>query len=59
MGVPRHERGELRPDIDAELVVDMLAGPMIYRFIIDAGEMADPVERALRVLDTLVEGIGG
>ena len=51
------ERGELRPDADLELLVDMLAGPMIYRFLIDAGEMDDAVGRALCIYDTLVEGI--
>jgi AcrR family transcriptional regulator len=52
-------RGEIGPHVDLELLIDMLAGPMIYRFLIDAGEMDDPVARALRVYDTLVEGIGG
>ncbi len=52
------DRGELRPGLDPELIVDLLAGPMIYRVLIDAGDVPDPVGRAMRVYDTLVEGIG-
>ena len=52
------DRGELRADADVELLVDMVAGPLIYRFLIDGGEVRDAVGYALRVYDTLVEGIG-
>jgi AcrR family transcriptional regulator len=52
------ERGELREDVDVELLIDLLAGPMIYRFLIDRGELGDPVAAALRVFDTLLEGVG-
>jgi AcrR family transcriptional regulator len=51
------ERGELRPGTDLELLIDLLAGPIIYRFLIDAGEMEDPVARAMQVYDTLLEGL--
>jgi AcrR family transcriptional regulator len=33
-------RGELRPDLDARLAVDLLAGPLFYRFLI-GGELPD------------------
>ena len=51
------ERGELRADVDLELTIDLLAGPMIYRFLIDRGEMRDPVGTALRNFDAVMEGI--
>ncbi len=51
------DRGELRPGTDLELLIDLLAGPIIYRFLIDAGEMEDPVGRALRIYDTILEGL--
>jgi AcrR family transcriptional regulator len=51
------ERGELRDDLDAELLIDMLAGPMIYRVLIDRGEVPDPVGRALAVYDAVAEGV--
>jgi AcrR family transcriptional regulator len=51
------ERGELRPDVDPELLIDLLAGPMIYRFLIDRGDVPDPVGRALEVYDAVLEGV--
>ena len=51
------ERGELRDDLDLELVVDLIAGPMIYRFLIDRGTVADPAGRALAVYDAIAEGL--
>ena len=50
-------RGEIREDVDVELLIDLLAGPMVYRFLIQGGEMDDPVRDALRIYDTLLEGI--
>jgi AcrR family transcriptional regulator len=44
------ERGELRPDADLELLIDMLVGPVIYRFIIAGGDMGAAAEYAPRVL---------
>ena len=49
-------RGELRAGLDLDLAVDMLAGPMIYRVLIEGGSIEDPVGRALDVFDTLMEG---
>ncbi len=51
-------RDELRADLDLDLVVDMVAGPLIYRVLIEGGAVADPVARALEVFDTLVTGVG-
>lgn len=50
-------RGELREDVDPEMVLDLLAGPMIYRFLIDRGEIEDPVARVLAIYDTILEGL--
>jgi AcrR family transcriptional regulator len=51
------DRGELGPGTDLDLLLDILAGPIVYRFLIDAGEMDDPVARALRIFDTVMEGL--
>lgn len=50
-------RGELRPDADLELVIDMLVGPIIYRFLIDGGDLQPAAERAPRVLEALLAGL--
>jgi hypothetical protein len=44
------ERGELRDDADPELLIDMLVGPIIYRFIITGGDMDAAAEYGPRVL---------
>jgi AcrR family transcriptional regulator len=51
------QRGEVRADLDPELLIDLLAGPMVYRFLIDGGDVPDPVGRALAIYDALVAGI--
>jgi hypothetical protein len=41
------ERGELRPDLDLELVIDALTGPVIYRLLLSRGDveqLASPAE---------------
>jgi AcrR family transcriptional regulator len=50
-------RGELRKDVDPELVVDLVVGPLVYRALI-----ADPDLRSLRrhaeqVIDELLTGL--
>ena len=49
-------RGELRADVDLELAIDMLVGPIIYRFLIDGGDLRPAAERAPRVLEALLAG---
>ena len=44
------ERGELREDADLELLIDMLVGPVIYRFIVTGGDMSAAAGYAPRVL---------
>ena len=49
-------RGEVREDVDPELAVDLMVGPMIYRLIIAGGDPAalgDPAELLGAVLDGL------
>ena len=33
-------RGEIRDDIDLELMIDLFAGPPVYRLLITGGDMA-------------------
>ena len=46
------ERGEVRADVDLELAIDLMVGPIIYRLIIAGGDLGrplgDPAERARR-----------
>jgi AcrR family transcriptional regulator len=51
------DRGELRADADLELAIDMLAGPMIYRFLITGGDLAPAAARAPDVLEMLLAGL--
>jgi AcrR family transcriptional regulator len=34
------ERGELRGDVDVELMIDLFAGPVVYRLLITGGDMS-------------------
>ncbi len=52
------ERGEIRDDVEIELAIDMLVGPVLYRFMIDGDDLRPAAERAPRVLDLLLTGIG-
>jgi AcrR family transcriptional regulator len=51
------DRGEVRADVDIELAIDMLAGPVIYRFLITGGDLAPAAASAPRLLETLLEGL--
>jgi AcrR family transcriptional regulator len=51
------DRGEIRADVDVELAIDMLAGPIVYRVIITGGDVADIAERPARLLDAVLEGL--
>ncbi len=50
-------RGEVRDDVDVELVTDMLVGPVLYRFMIEGDDLRPAAEGAPRVLDLLLSGI--
>ena len=48
------ERGDLRPDLDLELALDVLGGPLFYRLLITGG----PIDEALAegVADLILNG---
>ena len=48
------ERGDLRPDLDIELVLDVLGGPLFYRLLVTGG----PIDKALAdgVAELIVRG---
>jgi AcrR family transcriptional regulator len=48
-------RGELRADVDSDLVAEMLAGPVLVRVM--AGDSTGAPETARRIVDTLVDGL--
>jgi AcrR family transcriptional regulator len=49
-------RGELRDDVDLELVIDLLTGPHIYRALISGGDMAQLFAPA-ELLDVVMRGL--
>jgi AcrR family transcriptional regulator len=51
------ERGELRADLDVELVTEMLIGPAMMRVLTSGGDPASIAGLPLRVWDTLWAGI--
>ena len=51
------ERGELRADLDPELAIDGLIGPIIYRVLITGGDPSALCGLAERVVDQVVAGL--
>jgi AcrR family transcriptional regulator len=51
------ERGELRDDVDLEVVIDAFAGPVIYRLLIDGGDTTVVAERGTGPVRLLLEGL--
>jgi AcrR family transcriptional regulator len=51
------ERGELRDDVDLEVVIDLMAGPFIYRLLIDGGDPTVAMQRGTGPLRLLFEGL--
>ena len=47
-------RGELPQDADLDLITDLITGPIIYRLLIERGEIADPMGYIRRVLDAVL-----
>ncbi|MFI6843530.1 TetR/AcrR family transcriptional regulator [Kitasatospora sp. NBC_00085] len=53
------DEGELRSDLDEELLGDLLLGPILYRSILwDDSDLEDP-ELAPRMVDALLQGLAG
>lgn len=50
------ERGELRPDLDLELVIDVLTGPVIYRLLLSGGDV-EQLSSPAELLALLMRGL--
>jgi AcrR family transcriptional regulator len=50
-------RGEVRADVDVDLAIDLIAGPMIYRIVITGGDIERIAERPVQVLEAVLEGL--
>jgi hypothetical protein len=48
------ERGDLRPDLDVELALDVLGGPLFYRLLVTGGPLDQ--ELAEGVADLILRG---
>ena len=48
------ERGDLRPDLDVELALDVLGGPLFYRLLITGGPLDEQLAEG--VADLIVRG---
>jgi AcrR family transcriptional regulator len=51
------ERGEIRADVDVELAVDVIAGPMIYKIIVTGGDLEQVAAMPARVLELVMDGL--
>ena len=49
-------RGEIRDDVDVELMIDMFAGPIVYRLLITGGDYAQ-LPTLDKQLDALLNGL--
>jgi AcrR family transcriptional regulator len=50
-------RGEVRDDVDLEVAIDLLVGPIIYRFIVAGGDVQAALELAPKALEAAVAGL--
>lgn len=51
------ERGELRPDADLELALDILGGPLFYRLLVTGGPLDERLAEG--TVDVILRGMGG
>jgi AcrR family transcriptional regulator len=49
------ERGEIRPSVDGELVLDLIFGPMMYRLLVGHGPLDDI--QATAIVDVVFSGL--
>lgn len=49
------ERGELRPDVDVELALDFLGGPLFYRLLVTGGPLDEVLARG--VVEVMLYGM--
>ncbi len=52
------DRGEVRDNADLELLVDALAGPVVYRLIINGGDTGGLEDMSARLLEMVLAGVG-
>jgi AcrR family transcriptional regulator len=52
------ERGEVRADLDVDVAIDWLVGPLVYRLLITGGELEALDDYPARLFDAMIEGIG-
>ena len=52
------QRGELSPDTDLELAVDLIVGPLMYRLLTRCGDQGLPRDWCERAVDSLLSGLG-
>ena len=50
-------RGELRPDVDTEVAIDLLAGPMIYRLLIGGMALPELARHADAIAQAAIDGL--
>jgi AcrR family transcriptional regulator len=50
------DRGEIRDDVDVELMIDLFAGPVVYRLLITGGDYAQ-LHTVTEQLDALLDGL--
>jgi AcrR family transcriptional regulator len=50
-------RGEVREDVDVEVAIDVIAGPMIYRLLLGGLEFDELRQRAVAVMVLAMEGL--
>jgi AcrR family transcriptional regulator len=52
------DRGEVSENADLELLVDALAGPIVYRLIISGGDTTGLEDMSARLLEMVLAGVG-
>jgi hypothetical protein len=50
-------RGEIREDVDPEVAIDVIAGPMIYRLLLGGLEFHQLKQRAIDVMLLAMDGL--
>jgi hypothetical protein len=50
------ERGEIRREVDGELVLDLIFGPMVYRLLVGHGPLDET--QAAAIIDAVFHGLG-
>ena len=50
-------RGDVRPDVDTEVAVDLIAGPMVYRLMLGGVDYEFLQAHAIKVMLAALEGL--